>query len=102
VRYQILLSPSAARDLRKLDRKIRPRVAPRIDGLADDPRPPGSEKLSGYDGLFRIRAGDYRIVYAIEDARVLVVVLKLGGRREIYERIRRSDLMFLRRLLNAP
>jgi len=67
--------------------------------LAIEPRPRGCEKLSGYDDLYRVRVGDYRIVYGVEDRLVLIVVIKVGNRAEVYERIRESDIVFLRRLI---
>lgn len=55
-----------------------------IDGLAENPRPPGCVKLQGGDELFRVRVGDYRIVYQIQDAVLVVLVVQVGHRREIY------------------
>ncbi|MHB1343024.1 MAG: type II toxin-antitoxin system RelE family toxin [Thermoleophilia bacterium] len=70
-----------------------------IDGLIDDPRPHGCEKLSGHEGLYRVRVGDHRVVYAVFDSVVLVLVLKIGNRAEVYERLRESDLAFVRQYL---
>jgi mRNA interferase RelE/StbE len=98
VAHRIEVSPSAARQLKKIDRRLLPQIAQKIDSLAGDPRPHGCEKLSGYDNLYRVRVGDYRIVYGVEDRLVVVVVLKVGNRADIYQRIRESDLDFLRRL----
>lgn len=97
--YLIQVSPAAARQLKKLDRRALAQIATKIDSLADEPRPHGSEKLSGYDDLYRVRVGDYRIVYAVEDRLVLVVVLRVGNRAEVYQRIRASDADFLRKLI---
>ncbi len=83
-RYEVTLRPAAARALRKLDRPAQQRVRAVIDLLADDPRPPAAKMLVGGDGLWRVRSGDYRVVYAIEDGRLLVVVVTLGHRREVY------------------
>lgn len=94
--YGIVFSPAAARQLKKMDRSVLPQIVASIDGLIVEPRPRGCEKLSGYDDLYRVRVGDYRIVYGIEDQLVLVVVLKVGSRADIYQRIRESDLEFLR------
>lgn len=96
--HRIEVSPAAARQLKKLDRRVLPQIAAKIDSLAIEPRPRGCEKLSGYRDLYRVRVGDYRIVYAVEDRLVLVVVLKVGDRAEVYQRIRESDLDFLRGL----
>jgi mRNA interferase RelE/StbE len=99
--HRIELSPAAVRQLKKLDRSVLTQIAARIDSLADRPCPHGCEKLTGYDDLYRLRVGDYRIVYAVEDDLVLVVVLKIGSRADIYQRIRDSDLEFVRRLLGS-
>jgi len=84
--YRIELSPSAARQLRKLDGAPRRRIQAAIELLADDPRPPGATKLVGGDGEWRVRTGDYRIVYEIRDHVLLVLVLAVGHRRELYRR----------------
>jgi mRNA interferase RelE/StbE len=97
--HRIELSPAAARQLKKIDRSILPQIAAKIDSLASDPRPHNCEKLSGYEGLYRVRVGDYRIIYAVEDRLVLVVVLKVGNRAEIYQRVRDSDLDFVQKLV---
>jgi mRNA interferase RelE/StbE len=84
VPYQIEFSRQADRQFRNLPSQIQQRLKSRIDSLAAMPRPHGSEKLSGADQLYRIRVGDYRIVYAVEDDRLLVLVVKVGHRREVY------------------
>ena len=98
--HRIEISPAAARQLKKIDRRVLPLIAGKIDSLAVEPRPPGCEKLGGYKDLYRVRVKDYRIIYAIEDRLVLIVILKVGNRAEVYQRIRDSDLDFLRSLLN--
>lgn len=82
--YQIEFSRQADRQFRNLPSQIQQRLKSRIDSLAATPRPHGSEKLSGADQLYRIRVGDYRIVYAVDDDRLLVLVVKVGHRREVY------------------
>ena len=82
--YQIEFSRQADRQFRNLPSQIQQRLKSRIDSLAATPRPHGSEKLSGADQLYRIRVGDYRIVYAVEEDRLLILVVKVGHRREIY------------------
>ena len=99
MQYDIKVGPAAARQLRKIDGRVLRQVAAKIDSLALDPRPRGCEKLSGYDDLYRVRVGDYRIVYGVEDRLVLIVVLRVGNSAEVYQRIRDSDLDFLRRLI---
>jgi len=83
--YAIELRPAAVRALRKLDPQIRPRIQGAIALLAQNPRPPGARALRGRPGL-RIRVGDYRIIYVVEDDVLVVVVLTLAHRREVYER----------------
>jgi len=84
VAYTVRILPSAQRQLAKLDPPIRKRIAAAIDGLAADPRPPGAKKLQGSESLWRIRVGDYRILYEIHDRQALVLVIEIGHRREIY------------------
>lgn len=84
MRYQIEFSRQADRQFRNLPSQIQQRLKLRIDSLATTPRPHGSEKLSGADQLYRIRVGDYRLVYTVEDNRLLVLVVKVGHRREVY------------------
>ena len=86
--YEIRFKPSAAKDLARLPRDAQRRIAPAIDGLAANARPPGAEKLAGEDA-WRIRVGDYRIVYEIEDRVLVILVLHVGNRREVYRRLRR-------------
>ena len=86
-RYDIRFKPSAARALAKLPDELRHRIAPKIDALSTDPRPAGVEKLAGVQA-WRIRVGDYRIVYSIEDRVLVVLVLHVGNRREVYKRLR--------------
>jgi mRNA interferase RelE/StbE len=83
--YRIELRPAAARALRKLDPSVRPRIQGAIALLAQDPRPPAARALAGRPG-YRIRVGDYRILYTVQDDVLVVVVIALGHRREIYDR----------------
>jgi len=83
--YRIELRPAAVRALRKLDPPARHRVQGAIALLAHDPRPPGARALQGRPGL-RVRVGDHRIVYTVDDGVLLVVVVTLGHRREVYQR----------------
>lgn len=84
-RYRIELRPAAVRALRKLDPPIQRRVQGAIALLADDPRPPAARALQGRPGL-RVRVGDYRIIYTVADDVLLVVVVTLGHRRDVYDR----------------
>lgn len=83
--YSILFTRSAARELERVPTKDRHGIVKRIGTLADNPRPAGAEKLSG-DDKYRIRQGDYRILYEIVDADLIVTVVRIGNRREGYRR----------------
>ncbi len=84
--YGVTLAPSAARQLRKFDPDVRRRVQAAIELLAVEPRPPAATQLVGGSGEWRVRTGNYRIVYEINDNDLLVLVLRMGHRREIYDR----------------
>jgi mRNA interferase RelE/StbE len=84
--YRVEFAPAAARQLRKLDPSARRRIQAAVELLADEPRPSGATKLVGGAGEWRVRTGDYRIVYEIEDQVLLVLVVAVGHRREIYRR----------------
>ena len=84
--YQIVLAPSAARQLRKFDPEIRRRIQAVLELLAENPRPPAATQLVGGAGEWRVRTGDYRVIYEIDDGRLLILVLRMGHRREVYER----------------
>lgn len=81
--YELVFKKSVAKDLRASPRQAVKRIMQRIRSLADDPRPAGCEKLSG-QARCRVRQGAYRIIYEIEDARLVVLVVKVGHRREVY------------------
>lgn len=82
----VSLTPAARRQLRKLDPQARRRVQAAIDLLGDDPRPPAATQLVGGAREWRVRTGDYRIVYEIHDGELLVLVVGLGHRRDVYRR----------------
>ncbi len=82
--YSVRLMPHAFRQLSKLPRDMQKRVAAVIGGLSADPRPPGVKLLAGGPERWRIRVGVYRVVYTIEDDRLVVLVIKLGHRRDVY------------------
>lgn len=81
--YKVLIKPTAVKELEALPVKARRRLATRLRRLSSDPRPPGSEKLSGHD-LYRIRQGNYRVLYSVEDLALIVLVIKVGHRRDVY------------------
>ena len=82
-RFELRFKPSVAKDLRGIPKTEVRRLLKRIEALGDDPRPAGCEKLTGRD-LYRIRQGAYRIVYSVDDAAVVIQVIKVGHRREVY------------------
>lgn len=82
--YRIALTTGAAKALAGCDKPIRVRLAAAIDDLAADPHPPGSLKLAGGAGEWRIRVGDYRIIYEVHGHRLLVLVVRVAHRREVY------------------
>jgi len=88
-KYHVDFSTSAAKELKKLSKSIQPkqlkRIQERIEALAGDPRPSGVEKIEDSDlDLWRVRVGDYRIVYQIEDDTLVIIVIRIGHRREVY------------------
>jgi mRNA interferase RelE/StbE len=85
VTYSVVLAPAAERQLRKLDAVGRRRVQAAIDLLATEPRPPAARQLVGGAGEWRVRTGDFRIIYEIQDQHLLVLVIKVGHRRDVYE-----------------
>ncbi|NJL49631.1 MAG: type II toxin-antitoxin system RelE/ParE family toxin [Leptolyngbyaceae cyanobacterium SM2_5_2] len=82
--YRIEFAKPAAKQFKAIPRQEQQRLKLKIDALADEPRPSGTVKLAGEDGFYRIRVGNYRIVYAIEDDQLLVLVVKVGHRRDVY------------------
>jgi len=84
--YDVEFAPSAARSFAKLERRIQRRVAQRVEALAYTPRPRASEKLRGTADRYRIRVGDYRIIYDIEDDALVILILRVGHRRDVYRR----------------
>jgi mRNA interferase RelE/StbE len=84
-RYRLLVKPSAAKEIETAGSKNdRQRIVGKIRGLSDEPRPPGAEKLAGYDDRYRVRQGSYRIVYLIDDTKAEVTVFKVGHRKDVY------------------
>ena len=82
--YSVSLNAHAARSFRKLPREIQKRISPAIDAVKDEPRPPGAEKITGIANTYRIRVGNYRVLYEIHDNVLVILVIDLGHRREIY------------------
>lgn len=82
--YSVTFAKAAKRQFDKLPRPAQQRLGETIEQLTSDPRPPGVVKLSGEDRLYRVRSGDYRAVYQIQDKRLLILIVKVGHRREVY------------------
>lgn len=89
--YQIDFTPAARRQLAKLPASARQALGSVIQGLADDPRPPQGKLLVNARNLWRVKGGDYRVLYRIEDERLVVLVVKVAHRREAYRNLNRLD-----------
>lgn len=85
-RYRIEFSHRAAKAYRGLPEDVRRRIEPKIDALGENPRPHGARKIEGEETAYRVRVGDYRIVYEVQDRALTVVVMNVGHRREVYRR----------------
>jgi mRNA interferase RelE/StbE len=84
--YRIVLTPAARRQFRKLAPDVKKRLASMIDRLADEPRPPGVVALSDTKHGYRLRVGDYRVLYEVYEDRLVLLVIRVGHRREVYRR----------------
>ena len=84
MRYTAEFTTSALREFRALDRQVQRRIASKINKLCEDPFPAGIKKLHGQPDHFRIRLGDYRIIYRVEAHRLVIVIVQIGHRREVY------------------
>ena len=83
--YRVFIKPSAAKELEAVDaKKDRQRIVAGIRSLAEDPRPPGCEKLVGAGDRYRIRVGRYRVIYSVGDGELVVVVVRVGHRKDVY------------------
>jgi len=85
VSYQVFIKPAAQRQLKKLTLNIQKDLIALIESLSEEPRPSGCKKLKQRQNQYRMRLGDYRIIYSIEDVTVIVRVIKVGHRRNVYE-----------------
>ena len=81
--YKVLIKPSAVKELKKIPKKQLQKITERIQTFSTDPRPPGCEKLAAQNA-YRIRQGTYRIIYTIEDDQLIILIIKIGHRRDIY------------------
>ncbi len=84
MRYVLEFTTSAIREFRDLDKQLQRRITERVTALCEEPFPPGSKKLKAQPDHFRIRVGDYRVIYRIDGKRVVIVIVRIGHRREGY------------------
>ncbi len=82
--YSILLAPPAERQLTSLTDSVQKRIVKRLKSLRENPRPQGVKQLAGEENLYRTREGNYRIIYTIQDKELIVLVVKIGDRKEVY------------------
>lgn len=90
MRYEVRFSPHANREFKKLPKGVKEEVDLVITSLADDPRPYGYRKLHRWEDKYRVRIGDYRVIYEIHDSVLLVLVVSVGDRADIYRRFKSS------------
>ena len=83
--YTVAIKPSARKELEALSDALIARLMSKMEALADDPRPPGCKKLQGFKDLWRVRVGEYRVVYVLDDKRATATVTRIAHRREVYE-----------------
>ena len=84
--YSVQVKPSARKELEALPDNVLARVLQKMEALSSEPRPPGCKKLKGYKDQWRVRVGDWRMVYIIDDAAKLISITRIAHRREVYER----------------
>lgn len=86
-RYRVELTQSAQKELNRLPAKVIEKIIIVLKSLEENPRPIGCKKLKGYKNLWRVRVGDYRVIYAVDDVILLVDVREIGNRRDIYDQL---------------
>lgn len=91
--YSIDIRPAALDFIKEQTPKHQRQIKGRINTLEDEPRPPNAKRLGGSDGLWRVRTGDFRIVYTVEDERLLVLVITVGNRKDVYDKLKRAGLI---------
>ncbi|MGL5828715.1 MAG: type II toxin-antitoxin system RelE family toxin [Angustibacter sp.] len=84
--YRVEFTSASARQVKKLPRPTRTRILRAIESLAEEPRPPGARKLAGQATAWRVRTGDYRIIYEVLDDELVITIVRAGHRREVYDR----------------
>ncbi len=83
--YQLIILPKAEKELKKLPKQLFTKVDEAILHLADNPRPSGCKKLTGFNDTYRIRVGNYRILYRIEDTQLIIEVIRVADRKDVYK-----------------
>jgi mRNA interferase RelE/StbE len=83
----VRLVPAAERQLKKLQAQVRNVIIPVIKGLASDPRPQGAKKLKGAEDIWRVRKGNYRILYQIHDDELVVLIVRIDDRKQVYKNL---------------
>ena len=86
--YKIELAPNAQRQLKKLPKQLQLTIIQKLENLKTTPLPVGIKKLSGIDNLYRLRIGNYRVIYQVEHNILLILVLKIGDRKEVYDNLK--------------
>ena len=87
VEYRIVFEPAARRQFDKLSPNIHSRISRKLDKLTHNPRPHGIEKLAGEANYYRARVGEFRIIYTIEDDKLLILVVRIGARKDVYRKL---------------
>lgn len=82
--YKVEITPAAKRQIKKLIQPVQLAIIERLEQLTENPRPPGALKMQGAENLYRIRVGDYRIIYEIQDQTLLIAIVKVGHRGDVY------------------
>ncbi len=85
--YEIKFEKCALKDFESLSKRQAEKIAKQVAFLKENPRPPGTKKLKGRNSLYRVRVGDYRIVYAVEDDVCVILIVRVGHRKEIYKHL---------------
>ena len=87
--YKVEALPAVDKDLDRLSRQMQTRILDRMEALADNPRPSGAEPIKGHSSHYRVRVGDYRVVYGVDDEARIVTVVTVAHRRDVYDRMER-------------
>ena len=85
--YQLIIKESAVKQLSKIPKQFVEKIDELIQSLIKNPRPTGCKKLQGYDKVYRVRYSDYRVVYSIEDKKLIVEIIQIGNRKDIYDKL---------------